>query len=570
MALPKKIWKINRFHKGVSNILKEGTFWFSQCLEFDFFTPFMTVANRFLKEVDSGTLTTLGDVMWGVIFDSKNYIINMLDGKIFHNGSGSWAEVHDNVNAWGGLGLFGDDDYLYYASNGYAGRYDKSTWTDSWQSFATSNSANLCPITKFLKYICFGNQRYLAVWDTANTTWNATRITLPPGYKIRWLASLTDYLVISAHHSSFGSALFFWDGISQTYNRALQLPQEYSMAGVIDKNTLYVFTQDGWISVFDGSGLKKLNRFPDMKLGDYIPSINPDAVKIYQGLIYIGRGGGNEPEKRHNYCGIWVFNPATNALYFKHRLSNDAFVNQGGIIGIYSLFTNPGANTLRVAWRGYPDGGNTDRYVLDVSNETGSIRPYKWGAYYISQFLDDEPYRRKRFNQVILNFWKAMQDSSFARFVVKYNEEETYVKKTFYATGGSSTYFTVSYAGQLYGVEVGDEVIVMSGSGTGQIRHIKEIDTANLKVTVDETLYSSDNGYQYSSNSYIMITNFKKVGQIKGNENQNKVNKMLRFNTRSKKFQIAIDIWSGSGYVGEWNQGLKDISVIYIPDRIIK
>jgi hypothetical protein len=67
-----------------------------------------------------------------------------------------------------------------------------------------------------------------------------------------------------------------------------------------------------------------------------------------------------------------------------------------------------------------------------------------------------------------------------------------------------------------------------------------------------------------------MVTNFKKIGEIKGSEYQGKVNKMMRFNTRSKKFQIAIDIWSNAGYIGEENQGLKDISVVYIPDRIIK
>ena len=53
MALPKRVWKISRFHKGISNFTKDGFFWFAQCLEFDFFAPFMTVANKFFKEVDN-------------------------------------------------------------------------------------------------------------------------------------------------------------------------------------------------------------------------------------------------------------------------------------------------------------------------------------------------------------------------------------------------------------------------------------------------------------------------------------------------------------------------------------
>ncbi len=562
MALPKKIWKISRFHKGVSNLNHEGEFWFSNGLEFDFHAPFLRVANKFFKETDSDTITTLDAVYWATIFDSREYIINELDGKIFRNDYGSWAEVHDNAYAWGGLGLFGDDDYLYYASNSYAGRYDKSTWTDNWQSFATSNSANLCPIIKFLKFICFGNRRYLAVWDTANTVWDNDRIILPPGYDIKWLAPLTDYLVISAHHANFGSALFFWDGVSQTYNRVLQLPKVQSIAGAVDKNTLYLITRDGWISRFDGVGLVKLKRFPDMELEDYI-SINPDAVKVYQGLIYIAKTSNTYSlERRWQYCGIWVFNPVTNALYFKHQVSSHAVHNTtGGVISIGTLFLNSSGNTIRTVWY---DG---NKYIIDVSNETGSFRPYKWGAYWISPILDDEPYRRKRFIQMILNFWKPLPDNSFARFEIKYNTSGQQMKDIKYVTDGSSKTFTVSYGASAW--EIGDEVTIISGPSAGQIRHIEKIE--GNTVTVDETLYYEDGiSGSYRAGDYVMITPFKKLGSIKGNENPGKLNKMLRFNTRSKKIQLKIEVWSQSGYVGEWNLGLVDISTVYVPDRIIK
>ncbi len=577
MALPRKIWKTSRFDKGLGNLNADGMFWWAQNLDFESSPPFMRVAAKLFKEAGSSMgPATLADIYWGTIFDSTNYANNMLDGKIFRYGYPSWSEVHDNANAWGGLGLFGDSQvdnytevgYLYYASNGYAGRYAKQTdtWTDSWQSFAVSNNAELCPITKFLKFVCFGNQRYVATWDTGASLWNATRITLPLGYKIKWFAPLTDYLVICAYNNAYGAALFFWDGISTTYNRVLQLPNVAALAGVVDKNRLYVITGDGWINLFDGSGLVKLNRFPDMQQGDVALSINPDAVKVFKGVILIGlRAHGYNMEKRYYAGGIWCFNPETRALYFKHTLSHGGITNisASGVISIGSIMLSVNGDAFRVA--SYK-GGGTDSYFIDVNFDQGSFRPYDWNAIIVSPLFDDEPYRRKRFIQEVLNFWKPMPDSSFARYVVKYSTAERYQKYSAYCNGGGSNYFTMSFIPTAY-IAVGDEVTVVAGNGAGQVRHITKIDTSTNRVDVDESLYSSAN---YDSSSYLLITPFQKIGTIKGNENKNAVNKLIRYNARAKKIQIKIEIWSSSGYTGEWDMGIADISTVYVPDRIIK
>ena len=575
MSLAKKIWKISRFEKGIGNLNADGMFWWAQNLDLESSAPFVRVAAKLLRETDSSVTTTLADVFWGTIFDGTNYINNMLDGKIFRYNYPSWSEVHDNVNAWGGLGLFGDSQvdnfvekgYLYYAANGWAGRYDAnaSTWTDAWQSFAVSNNAELCPINKFLKFVCFGNQRYLAVWDQGAGSWNPTRITLPLGYKIKWIQPLTDYLVISAYHGAYGSALFFWDGYSQTYNRVLQLPSVMSPAGVVDKNRLYVITSDGWISLFDGAGLVKLNRFPDMELGDIQLSINPDAVKVFQGVILIGlRAHGFNMDKRYYAGGVWCFNPATRALYFKHTMSHGGITNISGwgVITIGSIFLQSGGNAFRVAWY---KGGGSDAYLIDVNFDVGSFRPYNWNAIYVSPLLDDEPYRRKRFVQTILNFWKPLINTSFARYVLKYNTTEKYQKYSAFATGGGNNFFTVSFG--IGNFEVGDEVTVVAGNGAGQVRHILSINTGTNTITVDEGLFASAN---YDNTSYILVTPFKKIGVIKGSDYPAAINKLLRFNARSKKIQIKVEIWSPTGFVGEWDMGFKDLSTVYTPDRIIK
>jgi hypothetical protein len=563
MSLPKKIWKASRFHKGVSNLNSEGTFWFSNGLEFDLYPPFLKVANKFFKETDSTITTTLDEPSFACYFNNRYYTINHNNGKIFENTYSSWVEVHDNVNIWGGSGMFADDDYMYYAGSTWIGRFDKTTWVDSWQSLNVNTAFDFVPITKFLKFICFGNKNYLATWDTGASSWNPGRLTLPAGYVIRWLAPLTDYLVVSAHHGTFGSALFFWDGYSQTYNRVIQLTQTECLSGAVDKNVLYMLMRDGWICRFNGVGIEKLNRFPDMDYQDYI-SLRAECFKVYQGLIYIAKGSNTyDIAHRNQFCGIWCYNPATNALYFKHRLSNNSVnhVTPAGVSAVYCLYVDN--LNIRVMWT---DGIKS---IIDVNSDTGTFRPYDFGAYWISPLLDDEPYLRKRFKQIVLNFFKPIPNSSFSRFEVKYNTTEQTLRDVRSVTGGGSDYLILPYG--LANYEIGDEVIVLAGPAAGQTRHIKAINTSTGRIDLDETLYYVGGSLGYiQSGDFVAITPFKKLGTIKGNENVAKVNKMLRFNARSKKIQFKIEIWSNSGYGGEWDMGLKDVSALYVPDRIIK
>jgi len=562
MALAKKIWKASRFHKGISNLNADGSFWFSNGLDIDQYPPYIKVSNKFFKESDSVLLPAL-DEPWGMAyFNNRYYMANRNNGKIFENTYSSWVEVHDNVNIWGGSGMFADEDYLYYAGSTWIGRYDKTTWTDSWQSLNVNTAFDPVPITKFLKFICFGNKQYMAAWDTAASSWNPNRLTLPSGYVIRWLAPLTDYLVVSAHHESQGSALFFWDGYSQTYNRVLQLTQTECLSGVVDKNVLYMVMRDGWICRFNGAGIEKLNRFPDMDYQDYI-NILAQCVKVYQGMIYIAKASNTfEVTRRHQFCGIWVFNPATNALYYKHRFSNNAVNNHtGGVSSVQFLFVD--RNTIRVGYR------DSTKYIVDVNHDTGTYRPYDFGAYWVSPLVDDEPYLRKRFKQAILNFMKPMPNSSFARFEVKYNTSERWVRDMKSVNSGGSDFCILSSFPT--GMEIGDEVIVTTGGAAGQTRHIKAMDTVTKRIDFDETLYYVGGSIgTMSAGDMVMITPFKKLGTIKGNENSGKVNKMIRFNARTKKIQFKVEIWSNSGFGGEWDMGLKDFSAIFVPDRIIK
>lgn len=551
MSLPKKVWQISSFHKGVGNFSVPGMFWWAQNLDFDITPPFMRMAMKFFEE--TGESNYVGNAKWGTLYNNYNYIINQTDGQIFQYTT-AWASPH--TIATGGLGIFGDIDYLYYANSAYAGRYSGSTWTDAWQAFKVSNESDLVPIKKFLKFVCFGNQNYLAVWDIGASAWDDDRIILPTGYKIKWLQPLSDFFVICAHHSNYGSVLFIWDGISQTYNDAVRLPGITALAGELHNGNLYVITDDGWINKFTGAVLDPIVHFPDMDTGDTI-SINPDAMRSFQQLIYIGKGGSNDLSKRYLAGGIWVFNPATEALYFKHTLSNSGITNVAGsgVLSIGTIFITPNSQTLKAVWH---DGTH---YKVDASRTSGSIQPYPYGAFYVSPIYDNEPFRRKRFIQEVANFFKPLPSGS--KVIIKQNTTEAYQRETVTPSGGTSAYFSVSSVGSSW--EVGDEITVLSGGGAGQIRHISAIDTTLKRITVDEVLSGSAN---FDSTSRISISAFKKIGEISGNDVV--INKLLRFNARAKKIQLKVELRVAAGSIGQWNVGIANLSTIFIPDRTIK
>jgi len=600
MSLPKKVWKQSRFDKGLGNLNAEGMFWWAQNLDLEKTPPYLRVAHKMFKNLDVNINAELTSMpIDGALFGKNlggtqmyNWMITQGWGntaKFFRFEYPSWVHVHSYYFPGGrAYSLLGDSQFntpvigteqgfLYFTVGNSLGRYDASanSWNDAWQSLGSGvlfSNGNV-PLIKFLKYICAGFNNMLCTWDTVNLVWagnpNPPKLTLPQNFDIRWFAVLTDWLVIGAHDlTTNGSAMFFWDGISGTYNRVLRIPNVSCPVGVVDKNRLYVITGDGWINFFDGSGLVKLNRFPDIEAGDISFQVKQNAVKVHNGVILIGvKAHGFNMEKRYYAGGVWVFNPVTNALYFRNTLSHGGITNISGtgVIDIGSIQLTPNSDQFFVGW---DKGGGSDRYLLDVNHQDGSYRPYNWNATVVSPIFDDEPYRRKRFIQEVLNFWRPLIDTSFARYVVKYNTTEKYQKYSAYASGGTSTYFTVSFG--ISNFEVGDEVTVVAGSGAGQIRHIQSIDTTLNRVYVDETLYNSENGNEYNNTSYILVTSFKKAGVIKGNDNKNAVNKLLRFNARAKKIQIKVEIWSPSGFIGEWDMGIRDMSTIYIPDRSIK
>jgi hypothetical protein len=263
-------------------------------------------------------------------------------------------------------------------------------------------------------------------------------------------------------------------------------------------------------------------------------------------------------EKRSMYCGLWEYDPITNAVYFKNTVSSGACFNYStgyGIDNIRSVMIDRSSNQdLRVAWNNYEES------FIDCNRDL-SRKPYSKGIFLITNWIDGGTATRKRFMKVILNMMKELPNSSQAKIVIKYCDTENINKLVKIANGGGSNYFTLTTADSFY-VNVGDEVQVVGGTGAGKIVNIisKELSGTNYKFTVD-----SSSGEAFSSTSVLLISEFKVIGDpIIGNE-YFESSKLLKFHCRAKKIRLKICLFANS-----FNVGISDISAILAEDKIIK
>lgn len=568
----KKIVTIKDFSKGCETDVNKGSFYFSQNIKFNGNHPYIVSEDKLFEEKVTDLLH-LRKIMGSTYFNNMPYACNMDDsggpitGKVLRvqGTPATWVPVRENSKG-ATVGIFGDSNVigatetgvLYYMSNTYIGRStDLINFTDDWQRLKVSNNYNPMPITKFLKFICFANMNYLAIWDIGASSFDDDRLILPDGYIIKWMKPTTDYLIIGANHPVFGGIIVLWDGISTTYNSVIQLGLTKTLGCDVQNNACYIIDDKGWISSLAGGStvMNKLARIPDTEDNIINLNIYADAVKFYNGKLVFGMANSfYSVEKRSMYCGLWEYDPITNAVYFKNTVSSGACFNyMGGIDHIRSVMIDKSSNQdLRVAWNNYNES------FIDCNRYKFGRDPYSDGIFLITNWIDGGTVTRKRFMNVILNMMKKLPNSSQAKVIVKYCDTENINKIVRMADGGASNYFTLAISGDSVNTNVGDEVQVVAGAGAGRIVNIisKELDGTNYKFTVDSS------GTSFSNTSLLLISEFKVIGEpIVGNE-YFESSKLLKFHCRAKKIRLKVLFTGGVG--------ISDISTISAEDKIIK
>ena len=220
------------------------------------------------------------------------------------------------------------------------------------------------PMMRWLNYLVIGNERYLATWDGA--FYQPNLIAFPPGIHIRCLGVWGAYLVAGGWQEPISGTpnvydfpkgvLYFWDGISLTFNFSIDIPEGqvnaiygmdadlYYIAGWKADLMYYHGTFANQSGAFNGT---KVKRIPYLERGSYIETY-PQAMCMWQGLLYFGMGGNSDSTAFPRNIYSW------GTLYpaYPQILTSDYVIstgNNGSTVNIGLVF--PVGKKLLIGWK---------------------------------------------------------------------------------------------------------------------------------------------------------------------------------------------------------------------------
>lgn len=236
------------------------------------------------------------------------------------------------------------------------------------------------PIMRMLNFLVIGNERYLAKWDGAFFLPNY--IAFPSGTHVRCMGYWGKYIAIGTWQEAttgtpniydFATGkIYFWDGISLTFNFSIDIPEGqvnaifgmdaelYYFAGWKGDLMYYVGGFENQSGEFNGS---KIKRIPYLERSKYM-EIYPQSMTTWQGLLYLGAAGNTNSTTLPQGVYSWgaMYPEYNKTLSFDHIISTG---NNGSSVKIGMIY--PVGQKLLIGWK---DG---IAYGADVVDPTGSV-----------------------------------------------------------------------------------------------------------------------------------------------------------------------------------------------------
>jgi len=158
-------------------------------------------------------------------------------------------------------------------------------------------TATFHPMVEHLNLLVAGNVNYLATWDQA--TYNPNKITFAKGFECRTLAKFQEFVVAGCFKgANIGESeegrLYFWDGISTTFNF-------YTDVTIGAPNALHN-ARGELFGVYGNNGAMYKGNDPFEDIVDKIPKlargkkveVYPGAITEFEGRTLIGVGGSTD------------------------------------------------------------------------------------------------------------------------------------------------------------------------------------------------------------------------------------------------------------------------------------
>lgn len=350
----------------------------------------------------------------GVFIGTKgtgNWTLTVHDG--LNNSLGALTITNANLAATGiqyftfttpiqvNVGPNNAQTYHFHVTSTVADGTVTSTATDNlstadmelWGNRLVATVNGIHPEVTFQQFECIGNGRYLSVWENlgeatpSNSAWQRQKLVFPPGYEVCGLTVFNEYLAIATQKVTTGDntpqegIIFYWDGLSSTYNYFTRIPEGSPQAIHEYENACYYVASGIWYIITSVAATpQKIRRLPGSE-NIYTASTTPTQVNPYVGTVRHGIHLLGWPSTTGNTTipyGVYSWGRADysqpNSFGYSYILSTGTQFNTGSNNLTIGMVKNFGP-TLHISWR----DGTT--YGVDVVDNTSIPAAYsKWEA----------------------------------------------------------------------------------------------------------------------------------------------------------------------------------------------
>ena len=210
------------------------------------------------------------------------------------------------------------------------------------------------PMTQMLNFLAIGNERYVATLEGGDI-YEPNKIILPSGYRVRCFAKWSEYLAIGTWRGTNitdydDGYIFFWDGIADTYNFFIHVPEGgvNTMFGTKGVLRLVAGYSGNLLEYTGGRFAKKIHKIPNVKDDEYT-EFAPNSMNMWRALLVIGGSYNTDSETEQK--GIYTY--GTLNQYYPEVLGFDYQTSLGEQFGsevkIGMVF--PSGQDLYIGWQ---------------------------------------------------------------------------------------------------------------------------------------------------------------------------------------------------------------------------
>lgn len=245
----------------------------------------------------------LNNVLGTSTITNANLTNNIFNNFTFPNATNQQIRLYVKPNA---------RTYHFHLTSTVADGTVSSTQTDDlgtcdlqiWADRLVQTTNGMHPLIRFQEFECFGNGNYLSTWEPisdppTNDEWQRHKLVFPMEYEVCGLAVFNEYIAIACERVTTGTEtpqegiIFWWDGLSSSYNYLTKIPEGSPYAIHEYKNVVYYYAGGSWYAISSPAAQPvKIRTMPgtDTEYSGSTPQIKvyPYAAAVRNGVHLMG------------------------------------------------------------------------------------------------------------------------------------------------------------------------------------------------------------------------------------------------------------------------------------------